>query len=179
METANLGLCYYNKDEINLATDNFQKAAELNPKDIYALFYLGYIYQNNGLTNFAIENYNKVLELSPDYSWAYFNLASIAYKNNNLEEAKRYLVRAVEQNPDIETQNTLAMTYFQLGDYEQALSIFKNLDIKRPKNISVLMEIARCYEALNNNDLALEYLDKVVSIFPDYEEAHEMIRKLS
>ena len=41
------------------------------------------------------------------------------------------------------------------------------------------MEIARCYEALEDNDLALAYLDKVVSIFPDNEDAHEMIRKLS
>ena len=41
------------------------------------------------------------------------------------------------------------------------------------------MEIAKCYEALSDNDSALEYLDKVVSIFPDNEEAHEMIRKLS
>ena len=41
------------------------------------------------------------------------------------------------------------------------------------------MDIARCYEAMNNNESALEYLDKVVTIFPDNEDAHEMIRKLS
>jgi hypothetical protein len=32
---------------------------------------------------------------------------------------------------------------------------------------------------LNQNDEALEYLDKVVEIFPDNEDAHEMIRRLS
>ena len=42
-----------------------------------------------------------------------------------------------------------------------------------------MMEIARCYEALQENDNALEYLDKVVDIFPEHEDAHEMIRKLS
>ena len=30
-----------------------------------------------------------------------------------------------------------------------------------------------------DNDKALEYLDKVVTIFPEDEDAHEMIRKLS
>ena len=32
---------------------------------------------------------------------------------------------------------------------------------------------------LKDNDRALKYLDKVVTIFPEDEEAHEMIRKLS
>ena len=41
------------------------------------------------------------------------------------------------------------------------------------------MDIARCQEALNDIDGALSTLDKVTEIFPDYEEAHEMIRKLS
>ena len=47
------------------------------------------------------------------------------------------------------------------------------------KNIDERMEIARCYECLGENDNALEYLDKIVEIFPDNEDAHEMIRKLS
>ena len=41
------------------------------------------------------------------------------------------------------------------------------------------MDIARCQEALGENDNALETLDKLIEIFPDYEDAHEMIRKLS
>ena len=41
------------------------------------------------------------------------------------------------------------------------------------------MDIAKCYEALNNNDEALKTLDKLIEVFPDYEDAHEMIRKLS
>jgi tetratricopeptide (TPR) repeat protein len=89
------------------------------------------------------------------------------------------LISAVEQNPDIETQNTLALTYYELGEYQQALNIFKNIDKKSPNSISVLMDIAKCYEHLGENDNALSYLDKVVSIFPENEDAHEMIRRLS
>jgi tetratricopeptide (TPR) repeat protein len=121
----------------------------------------------------------KAVENEPNHEYVQFCTGRILYAEGKFEDAKRYLIRAVEQNPDIETQNTLALTYCGLGEYEQALNIFKNLDEKRPKNISVLMEIAKCYEALSDNDSALEYLDKVVSIFPDNEEAHEMIRKLS
>ena len=41
------------------------------------------------------------------------------------------------------------------------------------------MYIAKCQEALNSIDDALSTLDKLIEIFPDYEDAHEMIRKLS
>ena len=52
-------------------------------------------------------------------------------------------------------------------------------DQKRFDSVSVLMDIAKCYEALKENDNALKYLDKIVDIFPENEDAHEMIRKLS
>ena len=41
------------------------------------------------------------------------------------------------------------------------------------------MHITKCQEALGTNDEALETLDKLIEIFPDYEDAHEMIRRLS
>ena len=121
----------------------------------------------------------KAIEVQPNHEYVQFREARILYARKEYEEAKRYLIRAVEQNPDIETQNTLALTYYALEEYQSALNIFLNIDSKRANNISVMMEIARCYEKLNNNDKALEYLDKVVGIFPDNEDAHEMIRRLS
>ena len=114
-----------------------------------------------------------------NHEYVQFCVGRILYARGEYEEAKSYLIRAVEQNPDIETQNILALTYFALEDYNQALNIFKNIVSKRPNSISVLMDIAKCYEKLNENDNALEYLDKVVNIFPENEDAHEMIRSLS
>ena len=89
------------------------------------------------------------------------------------------MVKAVEQNPDVETQNTLALTYYELGKYQQAINIFNNLLSKFPENISVLRSLAQCYEKLEDNDKALEYLYKLTDISPEDEEAQECIRKLS
>ena len=113
------------------------------------------------------------------HEYVLFCAGRILYARGEYEDAKRYLIKAVEQNPDIETQNTLALTYFELGEYRQALNIFNHLLTKHPDNISLLMSGAKCYEALKDNDSALEYLDKVVSILPEDEDAQEMIRKLS
>ena len=121
----------------------------------------------------------KAYKNQPNLEYVQFCVGRILYAKGEYEDAKRYLIRAVEQNPDIETQNTLALTYFALKEYRLALNIFKNIQMKSPKSISVLMDIARCQEALNDNDSALKTLDKVLEVFPDYEDAHEMIRKLS
>ncbi len=157
----------------------YSEALKLNPNNILALTFMGLNYLVLNKLDDAYEYIMKAAELEPNHEYVQFCVGRILYARKEYEDAKRYLIHAVEQNPDIETQNTLALTYYQLGEYQSALNIFQNIDKKRPLNTSILMEIAKCYEALGNNDLALENLEKVVSVFPDYEDAHEMIRRLS
>ena len=121
----------------------------------------------------------KALKINPHQEYIQFCAGRIFYARKEYEDAKHYLIHAVEQNPDIETQNTLALTYYELEEYNAAINIFKNLLSKKPDNISLLMSLAKCYEGLKDNDSALKYLDQLTSIFPEDEKAHEMIRKLS
>ena len=157
----------------------YGEALEVEPNNVLALTFMGL---NKLVLNQLDEAHKyimKAVKIEPNHEYVQFCVGRILFARGEFEEAKRYLIRAMEQNPDVETQNTLALTYYELGEVEQALNILKNIDSKRPKSISVLMEIAKCYEKLGQNDNALEYLDKVVDIFPDNEDAHEMIRRLS
>ena len=164
----------------NLEAEKYYgEALERNPKNVLALTFMGLNKLVLNKLDEARDYIMKAFEVESNHEYVQFCAGRILYAREEYEEAKRYLIRAVEQNPDIETQNTLALTYFKLGEFNTALNIFENIDSKRPHNTSILMEIARCHEALGNNDKALEYLEKVVAIFPDFEDAHEMIRKLS
>lgn len=157
----------------------YAEALELEPKNVLALTFMAL---NKLILNQLDEAYDyimKAIKVQPHHEYVQFCVGRILYARGDYEEAKRYLIKAVEQNPDVETQNTLALTYYALGEYQNALNVFKNIYTKKPQSISLLMEIARCYEALKDNDSALEYLDKVVEIFPENEDAHEMIRRLS
>ena len=71
------------------------------------------------------------------------------------------------------------MCYFELGNYEQAKTIFNNLLKTSADNINLLFWIAKCDKELGNTDEALQTLEKAVDIFPEFEEAQEMIRELS
>lgn len=161
------------------AEQYYLEALELAPNNVLALTFMALNKLVLNKLDEAKEYIYKAVNQESEHEYVLFCTGRILYACKEYEEAKRYLVKAVEKNPDIETQNTLALTYFELGEYESALNIFKNIDSKAPKSVSVLMSIAKCYEALNNNDEALHYLDRVVEIFPDNEDAHEMIRKLS
>ena len=157
----------------------YGEALEVSPNNVLALTFMGLNKLILNQLDEALKYINKALENEPNHEYVQFCAGRILYARGEFEDAKRYLVRAVEQNPDIETQNTLALTYYELGDYQQALNIFNNISAKCPKSISVLMDMARCHEKLNDNDKALSVLDKVVEIFPENEDAHEMIRRLS
>ena len=156
----NLGLCYLNKDEINLAIDNFQKATELNPQDIFAFFHLGNLYQNAGLTKFAIENFKKVLEISPDYSWAYYNLACIAYNNNNIEEAKDYLLKTIQyNNQDIEAYKLLTKIYIKDKEFEEIITLLETR-LDKEENGDLYYVLAQVYKYVDKKDEYIKSLEK-------------------
>ena len=157
----------------------YNEALELDPENVMALTFMGLNKLVLNQLDSAYDYIMKAYKVEPNHEYVQFCVGRILYAKKEYEDAKRYLIRAVEQNPDVETQNTLALTYYELGEYQNALNIFMNIKSKNPKSISVLMEIAKCHEKLNDIDSALSTLDKLVEIFPDYEDAHEMIRRLS
>lgn len=61
----------------------------------------------------------------------------------------------------------------------QANVIFENLLKDNPGNINLMLNRAKYFEGMNDRESALAELEKAVEIFPDFEEAHEMIRRLS
>ena len=169
----------YSVSKNNEAERYYTEALELEPENILALTFMALNKLILNQLDASKDYIMKALHINHHHEYILFCAGRIMYARGEYEDAKRYLVKAVEQNPDIETQNTLALTYYELGEYPQAINIFNNLLSKHPENISVLMSLARCYEKTKENDKALQYLDKVVDIFPEDEEAHELIRKLS
>lgn len=132
----------------------------------------------NQLDN-ARELIESALTEQPEHEYIQFLAGRIYYSMEDYEKAKIYFIKSLEQNPDIETKNLLALCYYQLGEYDKALNIFKALQEKNSENISLLLNEAKCYEKMNETNKALEVLDKLTDIFPECEEAHEIIRRIS
>lgn len=127
----------------------------------------------------AEELIESALHDQPDHEYIQFLAGRIYYSLKKFEEAKIYFIKSLEQNPDKETKNLLALTYYELGEYEKAINIFDALLTDNPKNISLLLNKAKSQEGLKDYDNALDTLDTLTDIFPECEEAHEIIRRIS
>lgn len=119
------------------------------------------------------------LEDEPEHEYIQFVAGRIYFSLKDFENAKIYFIKSLEQNHDIETKNLLALTYYELKEYEKSFNIFNSLVEGNPKNITLLLNKAKCLEKLERNDEALEVLDRLTEIFPECEEAHEIIRRIS
>ncbi len=157
----------------------YQKALEIQPENYEAL---GFSALNKMLMNDldeAYEQIEKVLNKVTNDEFMYFIAGKIRFLQNEFEDAKMYFIKSYELEKTYDTENMLGYCYYELGNYEQANGIFKNLLEKNPLNVNLLLCSARCYEKLNDKDAALETLDKIVDTFPECEEAQEMIRAIS
>ncbi len=189
------------KIALELAPDNFDIVFEY-ANYLYAIskykeadeYYTKAISMNNDVVAKSLSAINKIelnqlneaqeliesaLEEQPEHEYIQFLAGRIYYSLKEYEKAKIYFIKSLEQNPDIETKNLLALTYYELGECEKALNIFNSLLQKSPKNISLMLSIAKCQEKMGKIDDALATLDDLTNIFPECEEAHEIIRRIS
>ena len=157
----------------------YSEALEIEPDNILALTFmaLNKLVLNN--LDEAKDYIMKALKQDHHHEYIQYCAGRVMFARKEYEDAKRFLIASLEQNPDIETQNLLALTYYELEEYQFAINIFENLITKHPDNVSILRSMSKCYEKLKNNDKALECLYKLTDILPEDEEAHSLIRKLS
>jgi tetratricopeptide (TPR) repeat protein len=96
-EHLNLGVAYEKDGEFDNALKEYRTASEKLP---VAYLYIGNIYFWKADLEEAESYYRKAVKKKPDNADAYNNLAWLFYtKRDNLAEAERLAVRAIELNP--------------------------------------------------------------------------------
>ena len=96
----------------------------------------------------------------------------------NFDNAQLFLLKSYEKNPTSEIENLLALNYFELGEFEKANEIFSHLAEKNSINTAILLNRAKCYEKLSDFSAAKKQLKKALKIFPEFEEAKELLEKI-
>lgn len=138
------------------------------------------------LNRIALNNLQSAKELildalvsSNEHEYILFVAGRVFYALKDYENAKSYLIKALEKKVSDDTMNLLGLTYFELAEFEKANNIFLNLLDKNPKNTVLLINSAKCYEQLNDQDNAIAQAERLLEVFPDSEEALELIRRVS
>ena len=165
--------------DFSKADEIYQKALQVEPENPNALAFSALNKIHTQDLEKAKEQIELALKTGKDQSFLLFIAGKICYLLKQFEDAKMYLIKSYEGDPTNDCQNLLGLCYFELGNYGQANGIFANLLEKSPMNVNLMLNSARCYEKMDDINSALAQLEKAVEIFPDCEEAHELIRKLS
>lgn len=168
----------YSVADYKAADEYYERAMSFNPNSIVKTFLaLNRIALNN--LESAKNLITEALRSSHEHEYILFVAGRVYYALKEYEAAKSYLVKALEKKVTDDTMNLLALTYFELGEFEKANNIFLNLIDKNPKNTVLLINSAKCYEQLGMQDESITQAERLLEIFPDSEEALELIRRVS
>ena len=104
------------------AVENFTKAIEADPTQVYFYDDRGRAYANLGKYDEAITDYKTAIEIDPDYIFPYSDLAFAYYHKGDLESALESFTVALDIDPVGSTYNARADVYRQLGRYDEAMA---------------------------------------------------------
>lgn len=100
------GVAHFQKQEYDLAIDNYKKALELNPKSAVAYNFLGMAYRfkynqsrSQELKSQEIAAFAKAIEIDPQYWVAMINLGATYYYQGDKAKAAPLFKKALEINP--------------------------------------------------------------------------------
>ena len=139
-----LGYVYMYRKQFDLAVEVLEQAVLLAPSyaDGYAL--LALIKNNLGEAEDAVNLIKKGMEINPYYSWDYlYNLGRANYALARFDEAKQYLLQAIERNQASGVNRVfLIASLVQLGELDDAEWEIMQLETSHPQySISSLSQV--------------------------------------
>ncbi|MFC1653313.1 tetratricopeptide repeat protein, partial [Patescibacteria group bacterium] len=149
----------------------YSRAATIATLIITCLYFRGTYSRNMDWKN-PITFWTKTFSQNPKSSFVNSEVAKAYSDRGNRENAKKYIINAVELNPEnpINIFN-LATIYFQEKDYEQAISLFqKSIELK-PEFFQAYAGIGNVLLELNQNSEAEIFYKKSLLINPNHVES--------
>jgi tetratricopeptide (TPR) repeat protein len=97
---SHLGLAFQNNHDSKKAMVAYQRARELNPKNLQAWFNGGMIQHEEGMLHPALQCYLRAIELDPEQSKIWCNLGALQFQLGEFQHSVDSLNRAVGLKPD-------------------------------------------------------------------------------
>ncbi len=113
----NMGVIYFNINEIEKAKEVYTKAIELKPDYPEALNNLGVIYFNSKDYPTALTYFKKATQSNDSYADAFANLGACYHNSGEVKTAIPYYEKALKLNPaNANVMRNLSMAYTAIGD---------------------------------------------------------------
>lgn len=129
----------------------------------------------------AIKDLENLLAMWPEHALAHNDLGVLYYQNGATDKTLNHYEEAVRLEPGDPTfQKNLADFYcIEQGRIKEALEIYLKVLTEEPTDIETLMAAAQICKALNRNEQAKMFFDRVLDLEPWNLEANENLNHLN
>lgn len=133
------GVALYHLSRFHEAILELERATHLQANLPEALYYLISAYRITGQKEHAYDSLERLTSVAPDSAYTYKLMAEAYDQAGNPQKAKLALQQALKRSPNLPGLHfEIGMIYWQLADYNAAISEFKN-EIRQETNAPFLV----------------------------------------
>jgi len=179
-----LGILELRQEKYISALRHFQKAVDRSPGVPMAHLILGMCYAIMKQFELFKQEMVWLTEHAPNESLAYFYLGQYYSKDlDQVDKGIEYFKRALQINPsDIRSRYLLGYAFELKGEKEKAMEEFQAGASATAAQGAIyslpLQGIARLYSQANNDEKALEYIQKAIELEPKLASSHLLLGKI-
>lgn len=179
-EFEDIVLHYLDMGKANLAKKALKLALEQHPKSTgLKLVQVEMLVYDDKLDQ-AEKMLNDLFAIEPNNDEIYIQKANIYSKRDNHQKAVELLTTALEYTDDYaDVYNLLGMEYLFMDSLELAKENFIKCVEEDPEDQASLYNVVYCYEFLDQNQQAIDYLNKYIDLNPYSEIAWHQIGRLN
>lgn len=175
-----LARAYTDKNDINQAIEYYRKAIAIDPTEDETIMDLAALYEKQKDYESAISVYdyldNKDIEYGKENM--YRNKGTIYYNRQEWDKALDCYQKAYDvsiDDLDVGTLESLAETYWQMGNYSESIAWFNQALEKDPQSWNAHYGMGLCYERIDDSYRALHHYFEAIRIKPDCTNAYNNI----
>lgn len=161
----------------NEAASAFDEVVKAYPGQAFLRLLQGNISYSQGKLDTAVEQYREAVGANPDFGNAYYKLGVCLYRMGRLKQALEAFTRVVELKDQSHAMASyfVGLIHFFLGEDEAASEAFASFHALSPESMIANFYLAQLKVKHKQFQEALELLQALVEVTPDFAEVHYML----
>jgi len=175
----NLAVLEYEAGNWGKSLPYFETYLKDHPKDAETLRFLFDLYKKEKKQESAFATARTLLSLNPGDTALYPFVFEYLNARNDFKQMAEIMETGIQARPEnVEMRQYLVFALLKLGKEEAAAAQLAQLAKLKPKDVNLLLQLARLQENQSNVKEAMETYKKVLEISPGHQEAEEAYLRL-
>lgn len=149
------------------AITHFRKSLQIFPTFFNVAYDLGRVFELENEPDSALHYFQKAIAIDTTYDQVYIKAGEILFAKGRLKEASYYFEQAIRISPNNYIgYDKLSYLLYKSKNYTQSIAMNRKAIKSIPFILDPYLNIARTYNAMNNKDSALYYINEAQKLSP-------------